>query len=127
MILVPKERACSKLHDNDKNCDNFLVLLPIMKERKSVLELRTSPVQHILFLRKLFSVRSLLMCKNMAGNLAGKGKEGCGQRRNSHYWRNLRGSYNDRRSLMQLSFLPVISICIRAYGDIIEKCRSRQT
>ena len=44
MILVPKERACSKLFDGDKNWYIFLVLLPIVKERKSVLELRASPV-----------------------------------------------------------------------------------
>ena len=44
MILVPKERAWSKLHDDDKNFYNFFVLLPKMKERKSVLELRANPV-----------------------------------------------------------------------------------
>ena len=35
MILVPKERAWSKLHDDDKNFYDFFVSLPKMKERKT--------------------------------------------------------------------------------------------
>ena len=53
MILVPKERTWSKLYDDDKNFYNFFVLLPKMKERKSVLELRANTVV-LIFWRELY-------------------------------------------------------------------------
>ena len=44
MILVPKKRACSKLHDDYKNIYNFVVFITNNEGKKSVLELRANPV-----------------------------------------------------------------------------------
>ena len=44
MILVPKERACSKLHDDYKNIYNFVVFITNNEGKKSVLESRANPV-----------------------------------------------------------------------------------
>ena len=44
MILVPKARPCSKLHDGYQNSLQLFVLLSVRKEKRSVLELRVNPV-----------------------------------------------------------------------------------
>ena len=44
MILVPKERTCSKLHDDYKNIYNFMVFITNNEGKRSVLELRANPV-----------------------------------------------------------------------------------
>ena len=44
MTLVLNKRTYSKLHNDDKNFHHFVVAVPMMKERKSVLELRANPV-----------------------------------------------------------------------------------
>ena len=44
MILVPKERACSKLHDDYKNIYNSMVFITNNEGKRSVLELRADPV-----------------------------------------------------------------------------------
>ena len=42
MVLVPKTRACSKLHDDKKI--NFMVFITNDEGKKSILELRADPV-----------------------------------------------------------------------------------
>ena len=44
MVLVPKERTCSKLHDNYKNIYNVMVFITNNEGKRSVLELRANPV-----------------------------------------------------------------------------------
>ena len=51
MILVPKERACSKLHDDFKNIYNFIVFISNNEGKRSVLELKANLVPGILFKR----------------------------------------------------------------------------
>ena len=45
MILVPIERACSKLHEDFNNFYNFMVFITNNEGKRSVLELRANPVQ----------------------------------------------------------------------------------
>ena len=48
MILVPKERACSRLHDDYKNIYNFVVFITNNEGKRSVLELRANSVWAII-------------------------------------------------------------------------------
>ena len=47
MILVPKEQACSKLHDGYHYSIRIFCSVIIKKGKRSVLELRANPVQWI--------------------------------------------------------------------------------